>query len=89
MMSRRKIEPGGLSENSNVVRLQPPAEVERQNHATVALGEPTSDVTSFQSDAMTRDGLDLLKAFFAIDDAAARAALVILAQRLAAHSSKG
>ena len=88
MMSRRKIEPGGLAENSNVVQLQPPGGVERQNHAAMAQGEPASDATSFQSDAMTRDGLDLLKAFFAIDDAAARAALVILAQRLASHCSK-
>ena len=39
-------------------------------------------------DAITRDGLDLLKAFFAIDDAAARAALVLMAQRLAQHSNK-
>jgi hypothetical protein len=39
-------------------------------------------------DAMTRDGLELLKAFFAIDDAAARAALVLLAQRLAGQSPK-
>ena len=88
-MSRRRIEPDGLAENSNVVQLQPSGEVERQNRATLAQGEPASDVTSFQSDTMTRDGLDLLKAFFAIDDAAARAALVILAQRLASHSSKG
>jgi hypothetical protein len=46
------------------------------------------DVTSSQPEAITRDALELLKAFFAIDDTAARAALVILAQRLAEHSSK-
>jgi hypothetical protein len=42
----------------------------------------------FAPDALTRDGLDLMKAFFAIDDAATRAALVLLAQRIAAHSPK-
>jgi hypothetical protein len=42
----------------------------------------------FQPDAITRDGLDLLKAFFAIDDSAARAALVLLAQRIAGHCAK-
>jgi hypothetical protein len=42
----------------------------------------------FVPDALTRDGLDLMKAFFAIDDAATRAALVLLAQRIAAHSPK-
>jgi hypothetical protein len=40
-----------------------------------------------EHDAVTREGLDLLKAFFAIDDAAARAALVLLAQRLAQQQS--
>jgi hypothetical protein len=42
----------------------------------------------FQPDAITRDGLDLLKAFFAIEDAPARSALVLLAQRLAERSPK-
>jgi len=49
---------------------------------------PTPDQTSFPQHAATRDGLELLKAFFAIDDAAARAALVMLAQRFAAQSAK-
>jgi len=85
-MTRRKIELGGSSENSNVVRLQHPGGTGAPSGA--AQGAPALDATSFQADAVTRDGLDLLKAFFAIDDAAARAALVILAQRLASHSSK-
>jgi hypothetical protein len=53
-----------------------------------AAGAPALDAMPFQPDAITRDGLDLLKAFFAIDDAAARAALVLLAQRIAGHSAK-
>jgi hypothetical protein len=88
MMSRRRIEPGGLSENSNVVRLQPPGGIGTRGGTAPAQDAPALDATSFQPDAITRDGLDLLKAFFAIDDAAARAALVILAQRLASHSPK-
>ena len=34
-------------------------------------------------DGLTRDGLDLLKAFFAIGDAPARAAVLLMARRLA------
>jgi hypothetical protein len=37
---------------------------------------------------VTRDGLDLLKAFFAIEDTAARAALILLAQRLAGQARR-
>jgi len=87
-MSRRKPEPGELAGNSNVVKLQPAGGIGERNDAATTPGVPASDATSLPSDAMTRQGLDLLKAFFAIDDDAARAALVILAQRLAAHSSK-
>jgi len=84
-MSRRKIEPDELADTGNVVRLQPAGAA----RSVVAQGTAAAEATSFQTDTITRDGLDLLKAFFAIDDAAARAALVILAQRLASHSSKG
>jgi len=84
-MSRRKIEPDELADTGNVVRLQPAGAAQ----SVVAQGKAAAEATSFQTDTITRDGLDLLKAFFAIDDAAARAALVILAQRLASHSSKG
>jgi len=87
-MSRRKPEPGELAGNSNEVKLQPAGAVGERNDAAMTPGKPAADATSLPSDAMTRQGLDLLKAFFAIDDDAARAALVILAQRLAAHSPK-
>jgi hypothetical protein len=40
------------------------------------------------TDTITHDGLHPLRAFFAIDDAAARASLITLARRLAAHSPK-
>jgi hypothetical protein len=82
----RKIDPGGLAEDSNVVPLQPGG---GGIGAAAARDVPALEATSFEADAITRDGLDLLKAFFAIDDAAARAVLVILAQRLASLSSKG
>ena len=87
-MSRREIERGELVESGNVVQLQPAGGIGTRGGATAARGTPALDVTSFHSEAITRDALELLKAFFAIDDAAARAALVILAQRLAERSPK-
>lgn len=78
-MSCREIEGEGSLEGGNVVQLQP------AGRATVAREAPALNGVP---DSMTRDGLDLLKAFFAIEDAAARAALVLLAQRLAGHSAK-
>jgi hypothetical protein len=89
-MSCREIEEGHLESGnvSNVVQLQPAGGNGARGSAAAARGAPALDAMPFQPDAITRDGLDLLKAFFAIDDAAARAALVVLAQRLAEHSSK-
>jgi len=75
-MSHREIEGTGSLERSNVVRLQPPDARGGCSGAAAALGAPAED----QPDAITRDGLELLKAFLAIDDAAARAALIALAQ---------
>lgn len=76
-MSRREIDGDELVERGNVVQL-----------ATAPRGAPARDAASPQTDAITRDGLELLKAFFAIEDPAARAALVVTAQRFAALSSK-
>jgi hypothetical protein len=87
-MSRREIEGGELVESGNVVRLQPLGAMGARNSATAAPSAPALEVPSSQPEAITRDALELLKAFFAIDDAAARGALVILAQRLAEVSSK-
>jgi hypothetical protein len=82
-MSCGEIEGGGPFERNNVVRLQPPdAGGGRGSAAAAALGAPAED----RPDAITRDGLELLKAFLAIDDAAARAALVALAQCFARRS---
>jgi len=72
----------------NVVQLQPSGGSGARGSTAAAGGAPALDIVPFQPDAITRDGLDLMKAFFAIDDADARAALVVLAQRMAAHSSK-
>jgi hypothetical protein len=72
----------------NVVQLQSVRASGVAAGANAAAGAPALEAVPFQPDAITRDGLDLLKAFFAIDDAAARAALVLLAQRIAAHSAK-
>lgn len=85
-MSCREIEGEGPLESGNVcnvVQLQPAGGNGARAVATAARGAPVPDPIPFQPDAITRDGLDLLKAFFAIEDAAARAALVLLAQRLA------
>ena len=68
----------------NVVQLQPAGSNEVRTRAAVAAREAPA-LTPVQ-DAVTRDGLDLLKAFFAIDDAAARSALILLARRLAQNS---
>ena len=90
-MSRHEIEEEGPIESGkvcNVVQLQPAAGNVPRGGATAAGRVPALETVPFQQDAITRDGLDLMKAFFAIDDAAARAALVLLAQRIAAHSPK-
>jgi len=89
-MSCREIEEEPLESGNvcNVVQLQPGGGNAARGSATAAGGAPALDIVPFQPDAITRDGLDLMKAFFAIDDAAARAALVLLAQRIAAHSPK-
>ncbi len=90
-MSCREIEEEGTLESGNVcnvVQLQPAGGNGARGSATAGGGAPALDIVPFQPDAITRDGLDLMKAFFAIDDAAARAALVLLAQRIAAHSPK-
>jgi len=90
-MSCREIEGDAPFESgnvSNVVPLQPAGGSGVRGGATAARGAPALDAMTSQPDAITRDGLDLLKAFFAIGDAAARAALVVLAQRLAEQSPK-
>ncbi len=90
-MSCREIEEERPLESGNVcnvVQLQPAGGNGPRGAPTAAAGAPALDIVPFAPDALTRDGLDLMKAFFAIDDAAARAALVLLAQRIAAHSPK-
>jgi hypothetical protein len=92
-MSCREIEGEGPLEGgnmSNVVQLQPVGGAGARSRATVAAREAPAltPVQDAVKDAVTRDGLDLLKAFFAIDDATARSALVLLAQRLAQNSGK-
>ncbi len=90
-MSCREIEEERPLESGNVcnvVQLQPAGGNGPRSTPITAGGAPALDIVPFQPDALTRDGLDLMKAFFAIDDAAARAALVLLAQRIAAHSPK-
>ncbi len=90
-MSCREIEGEGTLESGNVcnvVQLQPAGGSGVRSSATGARGAPALDAVPFHPDAITRDGLDLLKAFFAIDDPAARAALVVLAKRLAEQAAK-
>jgi hypothetical protein len=93
-MTCREIEGEGPLESGNVcnvVQLQPAGGQGVRSSATGAGGAPGApalDAMPFQPDALTHDGLELLKAFFAIEDAAARAALVVLAQRLAGNSQK-
>jgi hypothetical protein len=82
-MSCREIEEPPLESGnvSNVVQLQ--SARASAGGANAAGGASALEAMPFQPDAITRDGLDLLKAFFAIEDAAARSALVLLAQRIA------
>jgi hypothetical protein len=90
-MACREIEGEGPLESGdvcNVVQLQPAGGNGVRSGATNVQGAPALDALPFHQDALTRDGLDLLKAFFAIEDAAARSALVVLAQRLAENSRK-
>jgi hypothetical protein len=90
-MSCREIEEERPLESGNVcnvVQLQPAGGNGPRGTTTTLGGAPALDIVPFAPDALTRDGLDLMKAFFAIDDAATRAALVLLAQRIAAHSPK-
>jgi hypothetical protein len=81
----RPLESGNVG---NVVQLQPAGGNGPRSTPTAPGGAPALDVAPFVPDPLTRDGLELMKAFFAIDDAAARAALVLLAQRIAAQSRK-
>jgi hypothetical protein len=81
----RLLEGGNRSNACKVVQLQPAGRQGARDGAnaareTAALGPVPESVT--------RDGLDLLKAFFAIEDAPARAALVLMARRLAQQSPK-
>jgi hypothetical protein len=84
-MSCREVHGEGPLEGGNVVQLQPVGSNATRSGASAAREMPA---LSTVPDSVTRDGLDLLKAFFAIDDAAARAALVLMAQRLAQPSPK-
>jgi hypothetical protein len=83
-MSHRKIDPDQPNEDNNVVVLQPAGgrsgrrSCPKGTQATPALVQISSE-----SDSMTHDGLSLLRAFFAIEDVAARASLITLAQKLA------
>src|SRR5258708_7914211 len=90
VMSHRKTDPGEPTASSNVVVLPPPGGgAGNPGGAQGTHGAPAVHGISALSDAMTHDGLDLLRAFLAIEDAAARASLVVLAQKLAARSPKG
>jgi hypothetical protein len=86
MMSHRKSDRGGP--DSNVVLLQPPgAAAGKRIGSKGAQGAPAVVEISSQSDAMTHEGLSLLRAFLAIEDEDARAALIVLAQQLASRPS--
>jgi hypothetical protein len=88
-MSHRKVDPDEPAENSNVVVLQPAgARTGRRSCAKANQSSPALVQISSESDLMTHDGLSLLRAFFAIEDAEARTSLVTLAQKLAAHPPK-
>ena len=87
-MSCREVEgdwplESGNCNRSNVVRLQTGAGGGRRGGAAAVreLPEPAPET-------ITRDGLDLLRAFFAIGDAPSRAALLLMAQRLAGQPGK-
>jgi hypothetical protein len=84
-MSRREVEGERPLEGGNVGNVVPLQPAGGRGRATVAREVPALNPVA---DAVTRDGLDLLKAFFAIDDAATRAALILIAQQLAQHSGK-
>jgi hypothetical protein len=88
MMSHRK---SGRGESaSNVVALRSPGSAAgKRNGAKGAQRASAVVEISLQSDAMTHEGLSLLRAFLAIEDAAARAALIVMAQKLAARPPKG
>jgi len=89
-MTHRKTGARGPTANSNVVVLQLSGRgIGRRGGAKGAQGAPAVVEISSQSDSMTHEGLDLLRAFLAIEDVAARASLVVLAQKLASRSSKG
>jgi hypothetical protein len=81
----RLLEGGNLSNACKVVQLQPAGRNAGRSGADVAR---EAAALSPVPESTTRDGLDLLKAFFAIEDAPARAALVLMAQRLAQQSTK-
>jgi hypothetical protein len=88
-MSHRKTEPDEPTENSNVVVLQPAGgRTRKRSCAKGTQGAPAVVQISSESDSMTHDGLSLLRAFFAIEDVAARASLITLAQKLASHAPK-
>jgi hypothetical protein len=88
MMSHRKFERGGSTAHSNVVLLQPSGHAAgKQVGAKGSQGASAVVEISAQSDAMTHEGLSLLRAFLAIEDEAARATLILMAQKLA--SPKG
>jgi len=88
-MPHRKTEPGEPTQNSNVIVLQPPGRrAGKPGCAKAPEGTPAVVQISSQPHSMTHDGLDLLRAFFAIEDGAARASLIMLAQKLASHSPK-
>ena len=88
-MSHRKIEPDEPTENSNVVVLQPTGGRTRKRSCAKGMpGAPAVVQIWSESDSMTHDGLNLLRAFLAIEDVAARASLITLAQKLASHAPK-
>jgi hypothetical protein len=81
----RLLEGGDLSNACKVVQLQPAGRSGGHGGAGAAR---EAAALSPVPESVTRDGLALLKAFFAIEDAPARAALVLMAQRLAQQSTK-
>jgi hypothetical protein len=88
-MAHRKIEPDEGADHSNVVVLRPPRSgTGGKDGAKGTHGTSTLVQISSGSDTMTHDGLDLLRAFLTIDDAAARTSLITLAQKLASQSPK-
>jgi hypothetical protein len=83
MMSHRRTERGGPTATGNVIMLRPPGSgAGKRVGAKGAQAAPAVVEISSQSDAMTHEGLSLLRAFLAIEDEAARAALIVMAQKL-------